>query len=240
MERALDKPDGANSGTDDLNGAEPFGRGDLNSSDAGDVLRTKEAPEPHSIVRTKGVRGPYKKAKKVEEGGYGYLYGNLYEQAQARRQKILGFLQKDLFQIGRPDLRRFMNINHAYECLLPYHIFGFDLYEDMLFMSCKEVSGALDLVGEMTELMKEVGALEGRPVATEETLVCELLLYYQQRYISTMYGDGKKQRIQRRYRQQLSKRNTIFRLKIGIRAQRENDVNVRNGRLYFKRCGGST
>lgn len=235
MERASDRPDGVDSGMDDLNGAEPFERGDLISSDVGDTSQTREAFEPHGTMKAKGVRGPYKKAKRVEEGGYGYLYGNLYEQAQARRQKILGFLQKDLFQIGRPDLRRFMNVNHAYECLLPYHVFGFDLYEDMLFMSSKETGGISSEIDEMMELMKDAAILESSHVATEETLVCELLLYYQQRYINSIYGDGKKQKVQRRYRQQLNKRNTVFRLKIGVRGPRENDVNVRNGRLYFKK-----
>ncbi|AFN83514.1 hypothetical protein EROM_080990 [Encephalitozoon romaleae SJ-2008] len=235
MERASDRPDGVDSGMDDLNGAEPFEGGDLISSDVRDTSQTREAFEPHGMMKTKGVRGPYKKAKRVEEGGYGYLYGNLYEQAQARRQKILGFLQKDLFQIGRPDLRRFMNVNHAYECLLPYHIFGFDLYEDMLFMSSKEAGGISSEIDEMIELMKDAVVLESRPVVVEETLVCELLLYYQQRYINSIYGDGKKQKAQRRYRQQLNKRNTVFRLKIGVREPRGNDVNVRNGRLYFKK-----
>ncbi|ADM12028.1 uncharacterized protein Eint_080960 [Encephalitozoon intestinalis ATCC 50506] len=238
MERPSDKPEGADCGMGGLNGGGALEKGELVGLESKGSSPVKKSLEGQSMERTKGVRGPYRKTRGIDGGGYGHLYGNLYEQAQARRQKVLGFLQKDLFQIGRPDLRRFMNLNHAYECLLPYHIFGFDLYEDMLFMNSKEVDGISMEIDEMMGLLKEITVLENRPLATEDTLVCELLLYYQQRYINSVYGDGRKQRAQKRYRQQLSKRNTIFRLKIGLRPQKGNDVDIRNGKLYFKKSRG--
>ncbi|KMV65626.1 hypothetical protein M970_081010 [Encephalitozoon cuniculi EcunIII-L] len=233
-----DKPDEANSGTNGFGRSESLGRNGLAHGDGKDSSRTREFYGSLGAEKIKGARGPYKKSKGADGGSYGYLYGNLYEQAQARRQKVLGFLQKDLFQIGKPDFRGFMNANHAYECLLPYHVFGSGVYEDMLFANSREMEVIPSEIDEVVSLMKEAAVLESRSLATEETLVCELLLYYQQRYINSIYGDERKQKGQRRYRQQLNKRNTVFRLKIGVRTPKGNDVDVRNGRLYFKKVKG--
>lgn len=227
MELSSDKPDGAEQGLGNPRGPEPLEKRGAGEAAAG--ARQEDG-------RGRGARGPYRKSKGSEPGGYGHLYGNFYEQAQARRQKALGFLQKDLFQIGKPDLRGFLNINHAYECLLPYHVFWDGVYEDMLFANSKEVLTVPAEIEEVVPLLRGLVEAEGRQAATEETLVCELLLYYQQRYINSTYGDGQQQRA-RRYRQQLSRRNTVLRLRVDDAVREGNNVDVRDGRLYFKRGG---
>lgn len=191
---------------------------------------------PQKISR--GTRGPYKKKGDAVERMH--AGGNYYEQIQMRRQKILSFLEKDIFQINRPDIRRFMNSNHAYECLLPYHLFSPLLHEDAMFVNTSELAVIEDEIEASVELLNEVIAYESRPTVMEKSLICELLLYHQQRYINSTYGAeagksreyGRREKQQRRPKPQLNKRNTVFRLKIVL--SRENDVDVRNGKLYFK------
>ncbi|KAH9411034.1 hypothetical protein HK407_09g14520 [Ordospora pajunii] len=165
--------------------------------------------------------------------GPGMLYGNFYEHAQQHRQKVICFLQKDLAQIEKPDLRRFLNISHAYECLLPYHLFGSHLYEDMMFMHTKEMEGNEE-VDAVVQLMSET-AEDAKSPDINESLVCELLLYYQQRYINSMYAESREHRHARRLRHQLNRRNTVFRLRMGA-DELKRDVTIREGRLYFKKC----
>ncbi|KAM0671271.1 hypothetical protein OCOL_001723 [Ordospora colligata] len=164
--------------------------------------------------------------------GPGMLYGNFYKHAQTHRQKVIGFLQKDLAQIEKPDLRRFLNINHAYECLLPYHLFGSHLYEDMMFMHTNEIKDNEE-IDAVLQLLKET-VEDVKSCDTNESLVCELLLYYQQRYINSMYAESREHKNARRSRHQLNRRNTVFRLRIGA-DELKRDVTIREGRLYFKK-----
>lgn len=207
--------------------AAPLDLLDCHSQEADSHLGSIDGSGPADVHLAERRRGPYRKGGEVR--------GNYYECVQQRRQRILSFLQKDMFQICRPDLRRFANSSHAYECLLPYHVFHPLIYEDAMFEGTCE----LDVVEEeMRSVREALGTAAGvgcSPAVLEQTLVCELLLYYQQRYINSASGDGDGQRMQKRARMQLSKRNTVIRLKLDVGVSVDNSVSVRNGCLYFRR-----
>ncbi|KAM0675968.1 hypothetical protein GVAV_000747 [Gurleya vavrai] len=55
-----------------------------------------------------------------------------------KKEKIMHFLNKDQFQILYPEEKAFKNRRHAIECLMPFHIFGNNLYEDLQFFAAED------------------------------------------------------------------------------------------------------
>jgi hypothetical protein len=169
------------------------------------------------------------------------LFHNYYEQVQLRKQKIAGFLQKDLCQINRPDLRAFLNRSHAIECLLPYHVFSPMIYEDLLFTSTRACSAVEDELRMAMEQLRDAMRLERKHLVMEKSLVVDLLLYYEQRYMNTICMSGREDaQPQERPRQKknkgvLNKRNTILRLKYAPEDSEGNHATIRNGKLRLKK-----
>lgn len=245
MDVEKDKSDGYLSETDGGNSKEPRdssspgGEGRAGGREC--VGRGKQEKCGKETERKvgRGSRGPYKKSRAAETGS-----GNYYGQVQMRRQKVLSFLQKDVFQINRPDLRRFMNSNHAYECLLPYHIFYPRIYEDEMFVNTNDVDGMSEETVQTAGVLREAAELETRTGALGQTLICELLLYYQQKYINSVHGRSEEGTWReetgrhRRERQQLGRRNTVLRLRTA-RTVSGSGGSLRDGKLYLRKCGGT-
>jgi hypothetical protein len=170
------------------------------------------------------------------------LFYNYYEQVQLRKQKITSFLQKDLYQINRPDLRGFLNTNHAIECLLPYHIFSPMIYEDALFANTGGSAVIEDDLRMTLGLLEESIRLEKRPLVTEKSLVVDLLLYYEQRYINTLCRPEREEtHLQEKSRQKkskglLNKRNTVLRLRYVPESYEGDGASMRDGKLYLKKA----
>ncbi|KAK1350839.1 hypothetical protein CWI37_1369p0020 [Hamiltosporidium tvaerminnensis] len=100
-----------------------------------------------------------------------------------RREKILSFLCKEQYQLTNPDLHPFINENHAYECLLPYHIYSLPLYEDLLFFNSREDPTLLDRTVNLMDEFENILLNFYDEIDFEPDIIVDLLLIEEDRYI---------------------------------------------------------
>lgn len=154
-------------------------------------------------------------------------FGNFYDVVQERKERILAFLQKDVLQITNPDLRSFVDVKHAYESLIPYHLFSKGLYEDQVFNNT-DILPEIDYK-ECLDCFDDILDLYDRPLVEQHGLVSELLLFYEQRYIK---GSQAKEKPSVKRKSILNKRNTVIRLRVEDRGC-ENGIRVNNYKFYI-------
>ncbi|KAI5169896.1 hypothetical protein PAEPH01_1084 [Pancytospora epiphaga] len=104
-----------------------------------------------------------------------------------RKSKVLSFVEKDLFIVNNYESVPFKNVNHAVECLIPYHIFQI-MADDIKFKGSDidiELSKELDILFKKLET-----AIEEIP-KSDGCFVPQLLLYYEQKYINSLINNAK-------------------------------------------------
>lgn len=62
-----------------------------------------------------------------------------------RRNRVLNHIRREQFLICFPSTRPFLNSQHAFECLLPYHFFSTHTTEDFLFLNTESTSKDFDV-----------------------------------------------------------------------------------------------
>ncbi|EOB14863.1 hypothetical protein NBO_13g0040 [Nosema bombycis CQ1] len=158
-------------------------------------------------------------------------FGNFYDLVQERKDRILSFLQKDTLQINNPDLKPFNSVEHAYENLMPYHLFYKGLYEDQVFFN-SDCTISMDLIYEdCLKSFDDILNLNYKPTVNSHGLICELLLFHEQRYLK---GTQEKAKPVVKKKALLNKRNTLIRLRVEDRGN-ENGVRVKNYKFYIQR-----
>ncbi|KAF7683317.1 hypothetical protein TCON_1470 [Astathelohania contejeani] len=106
-----------------------------------------------------------------------------------RRERILRFLHKDQYQIIHPDLRPFANTKHAYECLIPYHIFSKPAYEDLLYLNTSDREGLNeDIIALMERVDKELKYFEENQ-KIEQNVVLDILGVREAKYVFDRLND---------------------------------------------------
>lgn len=102
--------------------------------------------------------------------------------AAERREKVLNFVEKDIFVVNNYESMPFKNKNHAIECLIPYHLFQV-LAEDIKFKG-STVDISIDRAYGV--LRRRLLALCGETCFIDEQFTPQLLLYHEQRYINSL------------------------------------------------------
>lgn len=99
-----------------------------------------------------------------------------------RKNKILGFIEKDIFVLNNYETASFKNKNHAIECLIPYHIF--QLTADDIKYRGSDIQ---------INFKKEIGIMKTKLLNMieehtfeEECFTPQLLLYHEQRYLNSL------------------------------------------------------
>lgn len=107
-----------------------------------------------------------------------------------RKNKILAFIEKDIFVLNNYETAAFKNKNHAIECLIPYHIFGLTT-DDIKFKGSDievDFKKEVDLMKSKLINMIEEHSFE------EECFTPQLLLYHEQRYLNTLAKQNSSQK----------------------------------------------
>ncbi|KAF9762112.1 hypothetical protein NGRA_2207 [Nosema granulosis] len=200
----------------------------LHSTTTNDENHTESLNEElgYNMQFDKPVYNPY-----INKLGDSREFGNFYDVVQERKERILSFLQKDILQISNPDLRPFNNPQHAYECLIPYHLFRKGLYEDQIFLNTNIVPDLRDSYTDCLRAFDEIVEIYNRPLVKEHGVVTELLLFYEQRYVK---GCQSKEKVVIKKKNLLNKRNTVIRLRVEDRGCK-NGVRISNYKFYFSK-----
>lgn len=104
-----------------------------------------------------------------------------------RKNKVLSFVEKDLFIINNYESAPFKNKNHAIECLIPYHVFQV-MADDIKFKGSDidiELNREVDMLTARLEEMIEETAFN------TDGFTPQLLLYHEQRYINSLMMQNK-------------------------------------------------
>ncbi|KAL4720438.1 hypothetical protein ACJJTC_010673 [Scirpophaga incertulas] len=102
--------------------------------------------------------------------------------AQIRKDKILAFIDKDLFTLNNYETAPFKNKNHAIECLIPYHIFH--LTADDIKFRGSDVE--IDMKQEINLMRAKIGTMIKEHIYEDDGFTPQLLLYHEQRYLNTL------------------------------------------------------
>lgn len=100
--------------------------------------------------------------------------------SEIRKNKVLAFIEKDLFVLNNYETQPFKNKNHAIECLIPYHIFSLTA-DDIKFRGS---DAEIDMKKEMTLMKNKLVKMINEHTFESEGFTPQLLLYHQQRYIA--------------------------------------------------------
>lgn len=104
-----------------------------------------------------------------------------------RKEKILAFIEKDIFVLNNYETAPFKNKNHAIECLIPYHIFNLTV-DDIKFRGSDvqiDIGKELSIMKEKIKSMMEDSPLEC------DGFTPQLLLYHEQRYLNSIAQQSK-------------------------------------------------
>lgn len=130
-----------------------------------------------------------------------------------RRKKILDQLYKDHMQVMNPDITPFHNAKHAYEYLLPYHIFSQPSYDDLVFEMSPKYTDLTEDVKNVTECI--YNTIDEHEKTLDQNIVMDLLLTEEQKYIVSKYSaylKNKKKKIKLTPKPIMSKNTTSTRL----------------------------
>lgn len=100
--------------------------------------------------------------------------------SEIKKNKILAFIEKDLFLINNFETAPFKNKNHAIECLIPYHIFSLTADDVKFRESDMEIDFKTELDSMKTKLIKMINEHS----FDSDGFTPQLLLYHQQRYLN--------------------------------------------------------
>lgn len=99
-----------------------------------------------------------------------------------RKEKILSFIEKDIFVLNNYETVPFKNKNHAIECLIPYHIFN--LTADDIKFRGSDVE--IDMEKELSIMKEKIrNMIEDNPLECDG-FTPQLLLYHEQRYLNSI------------------------------------------------------
>lgn len=104
-----------------------------------------------------------------------------------RKSKVLSFVEKDLFIVNNYESAPFKNVNHAVECLIPYHIFQV-MADDVRF---KGSDVDVDVPQELDMLTKKLETVVEEIAQNDGGFVPQLLLYYEQKYINSIVNNAR-------------------------------------------------
>jgi hypothetical protein len=99
-----------------------------------------------------------------------------------RKNKILGFIEKDIFVLNNYETAAFKNKNHAIECLIPYHIF--QLTADDIKFRGSDVE--IDFKKEINMMKSKLLNMIEEHTFEEECFTPQLLLYHEQKYLNSL------------------------------------------------------
>lgn len=99
-----------------------------------------------------------------------------------RKNKVLSFVEKDLFIVNNYESAPFKNKNHAVECLIPYHVFQV-MADDIKF---KGSDIDIELAREIDMLTTRLEDLVEETTFNNDGFTPQLLLYHEQRYINSL------------------------------------------------------
>ncbi len=100
--------------------------------------------------------------------------------SEVRKNKVLAFIEKDLFLLNNYETAPFKNKNHAIECLIPYHIFSLTA-DDIKFRGS---DAEIDMKREMEAMQTKLKKMIQEHCVEIEGFTPQLLLYHQQRYLN--------------------------------------------------------
>lgn len=103
-----------------------------------------------------------------------------------RKNKILSFIDKDIFVLNNYETSAFKNKHHAIECLIPYHVFYLTA-DDIKF---RGADVEVDLTKDLETVSKKVRNMIEEHAFEDEGFTPQLLLYHEQRYLNSLYQNG--------------------------------------------------
>jgi len=120
-----------------------------------------------------------------------------------RKDKILAFIEKDIFVLNNYETVPFKNKSHAIECLIPYHIFH--LTADDIKFRGSDVE--IDIKKEIDVMKAKITNMIGEHTFDRDGFTPQLLLYHEQRILNSIARQAKpsepakkkKQAVDRKY-----------------------------------------
>lgn len=104
-----------------------------------------------------------------------------------RKEKILAFIEKDIFVLNNYETVPFKNKNHAIECLIPYHIFQLTV-DDIKF---KGSDVEIDIKKELGAMKAKIGNMIKEHAFDTDGFTPQLLLYHEQRILNSIAQQSK-------------------------------------------------
>lgn len=117
----------------------------------------------------------------------GFPNPNTPSSSQIRKDKIMAFIEKDLFVLNNYETTPFKNKNHAIECLIPYHIFH--LTADDIKYRGSDVE--IDMKKELEAMKIKIKSMIEEHCFDNDGFTPQLLLYHEQRYLNTLAQQSK-------------------------------------------------
>lgn len=121
-----------------------------------------------------------------------------------RKDKVLAFIEKDIFVLNNYETVPFNNKSHAIECLIPYHIFHLTA-DDIKF---KGSDVEIEMKNEVNVMRTKINNMINEHAYDCEGFTPQLLLYHEQRVLNSIAEQGrvssglskkKKQNVDRRF-----------------------------------------
>lgn len=109
------------------------------------------------------------------------------ETPNIRKDKILAFIEKDIFVLNNYETIPFKNKSHAIECLIPYHIFH--LTADDIKFRGSDVK--IDIRKEIEVIGTKINNMVQDHTFDSEGFTPQLLLYHEQRILNSIAQQAK-------------------------------------------------
>lgn len=133
---------------------------------------------------------------------------NIPSSAQIRKDKILAFIEKDLFTLNNYETAPFKNKNHAIECLIPYHIFH--LTADDIKFRGSDIE--VDIKEEIRLMQAKIGSMIEEHIYEDDGFTPQLLLYHEQRYLNSLAQQAKSSNPTKKKKDNCDKKAFIVRI----------------------------
>ncbi|ELA40936.1 uncharacterized protein VICG_02025 [Vittaforma corneae ATCC 50505] len=104
-----------------------------------------------------------------------------------KKDRILAFIEKDIFVLNNYETVPFKNKNHAIECLIPYHIFH--LTADDIKFRGSDVE--IDIRTEIDVMKTKISNMIKEHTFDDEGFTPQLLLYHEQRILNSIAQQAK-------------------------------------------------
>lgn len=140
-----------------------------------------------------------------------------------RKEKILAFIEKDIFLLNNYETVPFKNKNHAIECLIPYHIFH--LTADDIKFRGSDVE--IDIDSQIEILKNQVKTMITEHAFDTDGFTPQLLLYHEQRVLNSIAQQAKAE-------QKVKKKSTVDRRAMRVRIPKTKLYYVSGGPLKIR------